>query len=669
MPHKPPTQLQGITDLTLFADIKPGLIEGIFESRSYAWRLQRVLMSLDASRRASREADVLPSPFIDGVARLRGIHFFRFAVLPGGQKLFLNVTFDGGWEPYMRTIWGPLGTLLDLIFCHCDGYPLAAASSYEDYIRWVRDHEVPSQFFYADSGGTVADRVYLNRLEAQQRAAGERVGADLRAAQLALDVNRPPEPTPDAVTTAIRALKGIYGLVPFFGSPAAPADLVPRDDGSVLLRFAQDSLPDLCQWVAQGLFEPGQRFNALRAGFEHELVWLMARRGTPPAMRDRSEPLDSNVQAGILKPLKSPSGRYTRGALVLARVKEPAGARQWLKSASKAGLISDGRTVKLPADGAVVCTVAITYTGLQALGVRKTDLALLPGEFIEGMEARAGILGDVRINHPQQWRRPRANWDGGSSKPRAPIDLPLVHLVMQLRTCEVDREHRGDRSSLLPRLVQWLTANLDPQSGIEVLAIEPTWSRPPPDREPAARDHFGYVDGVSQPALTASASNLFWDDAVKTGEVLLGWANDRGDGPLAAGDTPQPPWLDHGTFLVVRKIRQYTDRFDGIVRKAADALVAAGSEPSHDKARELVRAKLMGRGSDGSPLITATGCGRERFRLPTRHRRRPVPLRLARAAGQPACRRGGWVYTAHRAPRHGLRPTARPAEAAGPRPG
>ena len=117
--------------------------------------------------------------------------------------------------------------MLDLVFCHCPGYPLAAASSHEDYLRWVRDHEVPSQFFYADSGGTVADRTYLNRLEAQQRLAGERPGADLRASQLALESPQSPQPTQAAVLGALRSLKGLFGLVPFFGMPSAASEAVP----------------------------------------------------------------------------------------------------------------------------------------------------------------------------------------------------------------------------------------------------------------------------------------------------------------------------------------------------------------------------------------------------------------------------------------------------------
>src|SRR5262245_55520827 len=62
-PDPRPTQLQGITDLTVFADIKPGLIDGIFDSRSWLWRLQRVLDLLDNARRANREADVALNPF------------------------------------------------------------------------------------------------------------------------------------------------------------------------------------------------------------------------------------------------------------------------------------------------------------------------------------------------------------------------------------------------------------------------------------------------------------------------------------------------------------------------------------------------------------------------------------------------------------------------------
>ena len=614
MPH-PPTQLQGITDLTLLADIKPGLIEGIFDSRSYTWRLGRVLGLLDAARHANRESDLLPNPIIDGVARLRGVHFFRFAILPPGRQLLLNVTFDGGWEPYMRLIWGPLGTMLDLIFCHCDGYPQAALSSYDEYIRWVRNHEVPSQFFYADSGGSVADRAYLNQLERQQRAGGDRPSADLRAVQTALGILPPPQPSLAAVTGALRSLKGLCGLNSLFAMPpAGPATSAPGGDRSVLLRFAQEYLSDLRDWYALGLFDPGQRFDALRSPFEPERQWLMATRWKRPDKRDLLPKFDRTLlQAAILDSPKATDGRYVRGALVLVRVINPGDARAWLKSsATPAGsppvsLISHGGTFELRGAD-VMCTVAITYTGLKALGVHEDYLKSLPAEFTQGMEARAGILGDLRCNHPQQWTRPLA-WRPGAGLPIAPIDLPQVHLVFQLRTAEVDDDAKADRSKLLDRLREWIDQKLC--AAIEVLAVEPAWSRPKQTSEPAARDHFGYADGFSQPTLLPSAGSLFWGDAVKAGEILLGRVNDRGDGPL---DMPEakpvsPPWLDDGTFLVVRKIRKFVDRFDGVVKNAAEALLAAQGATSLDQARERVRAKLMGRGSDGVPLVEQRGDG------------------------------------------------------------
>ena len=598
---KPPTQLQGITDLTVIADIREGLVRNVFESRSYRWRLEQVLKLLDAARRTRREADVMPSPFIDGVARLRGVHFFRFAVLPDSDKLLLNVTFDGGWETYIRLIWGPLGTMLDLIFCHCVDYPLAATSTFEDYVSWVREHEVPSQFFYADSPGTVADRAYLNRLEAQWRAGGESAGADVRAARLALENERDPQPTRPAVLEALTSLRALYGLTSFFGTPGT-------EHGDVLLRFAQDFLPDLREWYARGLLDAEPEFDALRKSFEKERDWLTQPRWSRPERQDQLLPLKpESLQAGILDSPKAPAG-FARGALVLLRVVDAEQARNWLA----AGWVSDGGTKSLTPQE-VVCTVAITCAGLPALGVHERYLTSLPAEFRQGMEARAGLLGDLRVNHPQQWNRP-PSWNGGAA-PGLPIDLAMVHVIVQLRTAEAVAEQKTDRAVLLPRLKKWI--DTQPGNGFQVLAVEAAWSRPIKDGEPSARDHFNYVDGVSQPVLTPSVGSVFWDDAVKAGEVVLGCVNDRGDGPIVDSMgrllPGSPPWLDLCTFVVIRKIRQNVEAFDAIVEKAAAALVSAGIATPLQSARELVRAKLMGRGSDGTPLVAQRGDGYNDF--------------------------------------------------------
>src|SRR5688500_11516567 len=56
-------------------------------------------------------------------------------------------------------------------------------------------------------------------------------------------------------------------------------------------------------------------------------------------------------------------------------------------------------------------TLAFTWNGLRALGVPEESLATFPGEFREGMAARADILGDTGANAPQHWVRGLAGDD------------------------------------------------------------------------------------------------------------------------------------------------------------------------------------------------------------------------------------------------------------------
>ena len=95
------TQLEGVTDLTVVARVKPGAVPGAFNTVPYVERLKRVLTTVNAIRQASRESALVSNPFPDAVARFRTVHFFRFGVLPpltprDPQRLFLNVTVDSG---------------------------------------------------------------------------------------------------------------------------------------------------------------------------------------------------------------------------------------------------------------------------------------------------------------------------------------------------------------------------------------------------------------------------------------------------------------------------------------------------------------------------------------------------------------------------------------------
>lgn len=615
------TMLQGITDLTLMAPIKTGFVAGAFEAETYVERLERVLRVLNALRRAARESALHPNPFADSIGRFRGIHFFRFAIVPpepskqapqlGTYRLLLNVTFDGGWEPYMRIIWGPLGTLLDLIFCHCDCYPatirtdengeVTQRASYQTYIDWVRSREVPSSFFYADSAATVADVEYLRQCEAQQRTQGGSAMAHLQATGLALAAQAPDAlATPYAVQAALRGLKALAGLRPLF-------PLKPDGDAGFLLRLTQNLLQPLRVWIASGLFDAGHPFDVLRPTFDDERVWLMAPRPAPATSVERLRFNPAAVQAGIAEPL-SLGDSVVHGALVMLRIVDVSAAVTWL---SNFGVTPGGASAH-----PVVLSLALTYSGLQRLKLPKTVLDKLPQEFVEGMEARAGILGDLRANHPDAWSRPQRYRptasqvsSAGSSTPRPlpPVDLVGVHVLVQLRTARLATDPKVAGQELLPRL-EPLIGGLEEGSGLSVLAVQAMRQNAVRAPDSGRRGHFDFVDGFSQPTLQAGLpAPLFWSDTVKPGELFLGYGNERKDGP---GDADE--WLDNGSFLVLRKLRQRTDRLNQVVAQAAGKLTS-GNAHEQMEMRELIRAKLMGRQSDGTSLIDTRGNGDNDF--------------------------------------------------------
>ena len=141
MAHKRSMGLGGITNLAVMAPIKSGMVPG-FEPISYLERLRKVLDALQSARQNVRESELRPPFFPDSVGRFGFIHHFRYAIVPpvpeadqqpadGIWRLSLNVTFDGGWEPYMRVIYRDLGPLLDLLFCHSTTYPGSRTSTFD----------------------------------------------------------------------------------------------------------------------------------------------------------------------------------------------------------------------------------------------------------------------------------------------------------------------------------------------------------------------------------------------------------------------------------------------------------------------------------------------------------------------------------------------------------
>jgi Dyp-type peroxidase family len=214
--------------------------------------------------------------------------------------------------------------------------------------------------------------------------------------------------------------------------------------------------------------------------------------------------------------------------------------------------------------------VAFTYTGLQALGVPEEVLQNFPDEFREGMAARARKLGDRGPSAPE-------HWDAGLGTGEAHV-LATVY--------GIDGEHLEERLVELRGM------------GREAGATTPVHEQLA-EALPGGRDHFGFYDGIAQPAVAGSGVRPRpgdgqpdgagrWRD-VCTGEFLHGYVDEDGGLP----DAPVAPFDRNGTFEVYRKLHMDVAAFRRYVEEAG-RLYPGGPE--------LLAAKIVGRWRDGTPL-------------------------------------------------------------------
>ncbi|MEX8492544.1 Dyp-type peroxidase, partial [Sphaerotilus sp.] len=580
-------QLGGITNLSLLAPVKTGFVDS-FDTLTQVARLQQVLATLNAIRQAARESAVPLSPFPDPVGRFDIVHFFRFSVVPPDaeaqaagslrHRLLLSVTFDGGWEPYMRVIWRDLGTLLDLMLCHCEGYPLAHASTCEDYLRWVRTHEVKGGFFYAEAATTVLDQRRMKALVTPQGPLPPTVYSQTQWQQIAEHRLTAAE-RHSIGATALRAIRTFHALKNSF--PDNPAD-----DEGILLRGMGDVLREV---RAIGLSRLLADDDGLRTLYRPVIAWFdQAGPGSAAARSPATARLDlGKVQGGILS---SPVDT-THGALVLLRVTNAAHALDALAHWPVCTEADAGQPHRIRMN------LALTLQGLKALHLPAAFLDRLPQEFIEGMDARAGVLGDLHGQHPDRWQPPRTHGTVGAPSPR--IALSAVHVVVQLRGAFGADHPPVAAGTVHPGLSPDIERLQAPGTGLKVLAVEAMQRHTAGPGSTLSKDHFGFQDGFSQPVLAAGAPAARWSDTVAPGELLLGHPNDRGDARVP--DAPDA-LLDNGSFLVIRKLAQQVDRLDQLLDTQAQALRDLHGTDAPDAA--ALRTLMMGRAPDGTPLAS-----------------------------------------------------------------
>ena len=293
----------------------------------------------------------------------------------------------------------------------------------------------------------------------------------------------------------------------------------------------------------------------------------MARLGRPqnlPRRRSAAATIDlADIQGDVLRGYTHPCAAY-----LFVRIDDPPRARRQLATMlPRVATAEPWRSGPPP----VAIHLAFTFAGLQALDVPADVLASFPEEFREGMAARAERLGDRGPSAPSEWEPGL-----GSGEAHALITLYAVDDERLAAARGEIREIGAGQARAVTVVHEQRAAELA-----------------------GGRDHFGFVDGIAQPAIEGSGVAPRPGDAqpdgagrwrpVRTGEFVLGYEDEDGGLP----DAPLPPFDRNGTFAVYRKLAMDVAAFRRYVAEAG-ARYPGGPR--------LLAAKLVGRWPDGTPL-------------------------------------------------------------------
>ncbi|HEY6526304.1 MAG TPA: Dyp-type peroxidase [Solirubrobacteraceae bacterium] len=278
-----------------------------------------------------------------------------------------------------------------------------------------------------------------------------------------------------------------------------------------------------------------------------------------------------DIQGNILRGY----ARHLHAAYLLTRIDDRERARAFL-----ARLIAEDRIATEGDWGEPPETrlnVAITHPGLQLLRADPAPFAPFT-DFREGMRARARAqLGDLGANDPDRWD---------------PVLRQEIHVLFTVYARSADA--RRDAADAL-------TGELA-DAGVAVV------HRQCADMLKSGREHFGFRDGFSQPALAGVSEDRRsrrgegvqrrrlrlggeeWRD-VKLGEFVLGHEDEDG---VVSGAGEGDELLVNGTFMVWRKLQQEVDAFTRWIE------VQAGDSKD---AQDALRAKILGRWPNGDSLV------------------------------------------------------------------
>lgn len=343
-----------------------------------------------------------------------------------------------------------------------------------------------------------------------------------------------------------------------------------------------------------------------------------------PAAEDEPKLNVDNIQGNILAGFNKDFQ-----TLVFLRIDNVVNFKAWLRGfspriATLGEVITFNRLFKsmrrrLGADPPLKVTwinIGFTFHGLQLL---HNDANLFTDRaFRDGLRARSPQLGDptdaAAEGHPNNWLVV-----DGALAGAAPNTVAHVMFI-------VAGDDQNDVNNVVREIQTAAGAN-----GATPVGFVGTANQGHEDGQSLAdrlsgHEHFGFLDGVSQPGVRGRLSEDPYDvltvrqnpndrnqgkpgqDLIWPGEFVFGYP--RGphnpDGkwePFTAGSisTAGPPWANDGSFLVFRRLRQKVSLFHTFLRNQRDTLQAGGAPGA--VTGDLVGARLVGRWRSGAPVL------------------------------------------------------------------
>lgn len=511
------------------------------------------------------------------------IHYARWYKIPGTRRAVFYSNFDGSWESYLedfiaRVSWGQSAA-----WSNWEGFPetrflfLEGAQNSDQFKNYTRTVMRVSPFWYSRFPELSAEQI---------RANGQiHIGAGLARTS----------------TEADEWLR-------HFGSRPRHDNLVEQDEVQALVFRGMKRLPySAC--VALTLPPSGAQLGE----------WLCWIRGRPMQIEGLlgygdSAQIEALIAEGVLDRVPRPDGQQDEFSLSHAmsitfgdrplmgnRLATGTGARAAMRHAAFIGLSAAG----LKKFAAPNCVAGTIDEGM-------------PFAFRMGMGGRGQILGDP-CPEARDWY-----WDDNLES-CSPVEAVLMLYA--------------DSPAALDRMTMIHRALLANHGGAIQTQIDcaPAFA----DVERIDFEHFGFRDGISQPAMRGvgrSTRGLPERDIQEPGEFIIGYRNNSGYYPMSptlpaeadiAGALPVvidgnlsrfPDFGDsdlaearrdlgrNGTFLVLRELRQDVEGFDRFAKEAAETLNTGGYRDLYKVTGQVpdagwIKAKMMGRWQDGRPLI------------------------------------------------------------------